>query len=426
MRTCFLMPVLLAGFFVSGALYAEEIPASADTKLNFQNPNTPGGDRGWLRVRMNTQVALLNFDVSGISSPVSATLRVAVQSVAGEGPVSVHRILGPWDELTVTANTIPSVDPTPIATQEITSGAVSGWVAFDISSLMESWLEDSTGAYGLALFADSSSVDVTFLSRETAKGPLIEVSQIAASPNTISSCTEISKPGAYKLVRNIDLDEFDSTCIRIATDDVSIDLSGFVLRGAGPYSSTAAIGGTPGHNIKIANGTITNFTDGIVLRETENVGISSMNFTDNESGAWIGPGGSVRNSEFTRSTDMGVALRTGRGSIVQGCIFSRNNIAAQIGPGSVVANNLAKDSNEDGISVGEKSTVVGNTIVDTTDEGLEVGAFSNVFNNNAYGNDGLADLVITCPTNVVGNSVGSMSALNETLCKFSNNLILNE
>lgn len=251
---------------------------------------------------------------------------------------------------------------------------------------------------------------------------------VAASPNTataggLKSCGTILDSGFYQVTRNIQATS-DGVCLDVSADHVVIDIGGFVISGVGGFAGGTAIGGSANQGVEIRNGTLTNFYIGISLAGAENVTVADLTFVDNlNSAAVLGPGASVRNSFFTRTAQETTwALEVGRGSIVKDCVFAQNNIAASIGPSSVVINNVAKDSNEDGINIGEKSTVIGNTVVDTYDEGLRVSAYSNVVNNNAHGN-GTGDLLVTCPSNVVGNSVGQLSGVDST-CNLDNNLIL--
>ena len=151
-----------------------------------------------------------------------------------------------------------------------------------------------------------------------------------------------------------------------------------------------------------------------------------MSFTDiYGSAAILGDEARVAVSSFTSNAEEPTsALEVGSGSIVESCIFFQNNIAASIGPASLVLNNIVRDSNEDGMNVGANSTVIGNTVTGTYDEGLRVGAYSNVLNNNAHNNGGTGDLLVTCPSNVVGNSVGLLAPSNPSDCNLDDNLVM--
>ena len=253
---------------------------------------------------------------------------------------------------------------------------------------------------------------------------LLTASANPAGTEKIKSCTTITSSGFYGVERSIQA-AGDGVCLVVTADHVVIDFGGFVISGAGGFAGGTAIGGSATQGIEIRNGTITNFHTGISLRGAENVTVANMTFVDNlNSAANHGPGAVVRDSFFTRTAQEPTwALEVGHGSIIRDCVFNQNDIAASVGPSSLVINNIVKNSNEDGINIGEKSTVIGNTVVDTYDEGLRVGAYSNVVNNNAHGNGGTGDLLVTCPSNVVGNSVGQLSGVDST-CNLDSNLIL--
>ena len=189
-----------------------------------------------------------------------------------------------------------------------------------------------------------------------------------------------------------------------------------------------AISGSATNGVRILNGTISNFGTAVSLASTEHVVIRDMTFDGNDNGVHVGLGAAVKDSYFHQTASFDAAVIAGEGSVLDHCIFRFNDISARMGPGSLVTYNVSKRGNEDGIIVGEKSVVIGNSVFDTYDEGLRVGARSTVVNNNVFGS-GAGDLYITCPSNVMGNSAGSLALSNrdqEASCKFSDNLFLGE
>lgn len=239
----------------------------------------------------------------------------------------------------------------------------------------------------------------------------------------IRSCTSISDPGFYQLQRNIQADDAN-VCLNVTVDHVVIDLGGFVIRGVGGFYGGAAVGGTAARGVTIRNGTIADFGVGVDLANVENASLSEMTFVSNNSvGADLGPGASVRSSFFTKTADDNWALRVGRGSIIKDSIFSGNAIAASVGPGSVVINNIAKDNGFDSMNIGGTSVVAGNVILDTSDEGMHVGPLSVIVNNAASGSE--PDLLIDCPSNLLGNAANALSTLTtDGACTLNDNLFL--
>ena len=83
---------------------------------------------------------------------------------------------------------------------------------------------------------------------------------VAREPTEIKKCQTIGKPGSYKLANDL---MAIGTCLTITTAFVTIDLSGFSIRGNG--KGTRILTPTSLGAITVRNGTISNFQNGIDL-----------------------------------------------------------------------------------------------------------------------------------------------------------------
>jgi hypothetical protein len=95
-------------------------------------------------------------DLSLISLPSGAVVNSATFSLfvndrqgGNDHHINVHRITVPWDEATVTYNTIVgNYDPAVAATYTST---MAGWHQWDITTLVQSWVEGTYPDYGLLI-----------------------------------------------------------------------------------------------------------------------------------------------------------------------------------------------------------------------------------------------------------------------------------
>lgn len=168
----------------------------------------------------------------------------------------------------------------------------------------------------------------------------------------------ISVPGSYRLSGNLNV-PLESTGIEITADNVTLDLNGFLIAGSGNGAGVNDIGERRG--IAVRNGSVTNFTTGIDLGETDNAEITQVRAT---------------NCSF-------FGIVAGTGSNVTGNFASKNVV---------------------GIRVEFASTVSGNTIVENGQLGMQLLAFSTVTGNTVVEN-GLVGMQVNCPANLINNTV---------------------
>ncbi len=102
---------------------------------------------------------------------------------------------------------------------------------------------------------------------------LAVIAQSAGAVTQLTGCTSITQPGSYVLPNNIS----GGSCIRIDTDNVTLDFNGHRLDGPGFPSGISIKDGRAGlQNIVIRNGTITRFATAIDLTDDLGVRVEDM------------------------------------------------------------------------------------------------------------------------------------------------------
>jgi hypothetical protein len=188
-------------------------------------------------------------------------------------------------------------------------------------------------------------------------------------PSEIEKCQTISKPGSYKLVNNLIA---TGDCLVITVSFVTVDLAGFTISGGGPpfFGSGSGIIAVPPHSV--------GFLAGLAIRN-----------------------GSISTFGFNAGVDLGSAA----GSIVEGLRVSGVTLANTI---AISANGIVKGNivlGFRGTGIRATGTVTGN-YVDGTRFGMDVGEGSTVIGNTIL-NSLPVGLVVSCPSNVIDNTVTS-------------------
>ncbi len=230
-----------------------------------------------------------------------------------------------------------------------------------------------------------------------------------ARERLITSCREITKPGAYSLIRNL---SSTGDCLIVNADHVTIDLNGFVISGPGGDYRREGVGisGDIQHGLHVKNGTITEF--GVAIGASPRYSsLDEMSIISNDAGANLGDGARIKNTIFAHIfgplAEEGLALRTGNGATIKDNTFYQNYSHLVVGSGSLVINNIGINANQFSFLIGEEALVIGNNVTDTHVEGV-VGSNSNVINNNVFSNDASSslDIYVKGESNVHGNFAG--------------------
>ena len=202
-------------------------------------------------------------------------------------------------------------------------------------------------------------------------GALIAQSAPVAAQTPISACGTVFS-GSYVLDRDL---ESDGNCLVLAADDIAIDFRGHTIRGDG---SDAAV--TDGFdslsNVILFNGRILGFNHGIRLDGSDNVTVSRMDVSENETGGiWIG--GDNNHLSWLRTDDNsfdGVFIG-GCCSVVTNSSATGNNGSgfALDGGSSSLVDSRGKDNESNGARMeGGDNEVVGVSFSVSVGSGIEL------------------------------------------------------
>jgi len=114
-----------------------------DTRVSSQAPNSNYGAQAWMMGGGGTVHSFAWYDLSSI--PNDATIYNATYSVfhaftdVNGDEYSIYRVLDDWDEMVITYNNMPPVDPTVHASLVFPTGT-NAWRSWNITTLVPLWL----------------------------------------------------------------------------------------------------------------------------------------------------------------------------------------------------------------------------------------------------------------------------------------------
>jgi len=189
----------------------------------------------------------------------------------------------------------------------------------------------------------------------------------------------ISASGSYRLTSNLVVPNENTDGIQVSTDNVSIDLAGFEIRGVVVCSGTP-IACVPNAGTGSGVERTTTSLSGISIRNGSIRGMGNF-------GVLLGAQSEVMNVRVRSNRIDGIA--TELGSTVSGSTAYRNG-GDGIGAGSssTVSGNTASQNGENGIEALDGSTVSGNTTYQNERDGIQALTGSTGSGNAAYDNAG--------------------------------------
>ena len=265
---------------------------------------------------------------------------------------------------------------------------------------------------------------------------------IAYSPYTIS------KPGAYIVVTNLTTAQ-NLNCITIATSDVTIDLNGHTLYGAGTATGSSVYGiyGSAAQNdITVTNGVVRDFRQSGVYFLGSNVDVSHVKSIQNRIfGIYMANNGVVKNNIAegnlsdgirgdTNCTITGNSARSNGGNGIRSSfsgVITGNSSYSNSGDGifvsdggCVVIGNSAMSNIGNGIYAYVGNTIKDNTVMFNTGDGIQVTAENQVIGNtcdrNGYGAATAAGIHTTNADNKITDNLLTLNKIGLLLEGFSN------
>ena len=173
------------------------------------------------------------------------------------------------------------------------------------------------------------------------------IDQAAALAGGVSSCdmpgfpVTICDSGSYRLSSNLDV--FSGDGIEVTTDDVTIDLNGFTIRGNSSLVQTGIYAGNRS-NTTVRNGTVTTFTQGGLYLWIEAT-VDHMKIIDNNGDGLGFATGRVFDCTITDNTGDGIEIQNSLQALIKNNIIASNsgfgiNNAVSVG-GTILDNNIS-------------------------------------------------------------------------------------
>ncbi len=275
----------------------------------------------------------------------------------------------------------------------------------------------------------------------------------------------ITEAGSYRLTSNLVIPNASTDGVRIASDDVSLDLAGFEVRGptscsgtpvvCSPTGSGRGVSGASFAGARVRNGRVIGAgSDGISLGSA--AAVEDVHATSNgRDGIIIVSHGLIQNSKAHENGGHGIAggssvnmfgnvtsLNLGNGIDCQGaCIVARNTSSSNEGNGidvwwsALVQGNTVYSNDGDGIFAANGSSIVDNTVADSgdgnepnTDYGIYCSTGCTVRGNTIRSNKGFglnlgADSIFrenVITDNDVGPITGTGSSRGDNFCSGPN------
>jgi hypothetical protein len=156
-------------------------------------------------------------------------------------------------------------------------------------------------------------------------GPPGSTASVRLPGTPISGPTTISQPGHYYLTNNITVTG-SQNAITISSQDVTLDLGGFHIKGGGGLNSVGIGTGPFIGNVEIRNGSVSNFYIGVDIRSALASRLSGMRVYDTTARGIVLGSGSVLDGCIVYGNSGEGAVVEGQGSIIRGCTIYSNSL----------------------------------------------------------------------------------------------------
>ncbi|MFA5412382.1 MAG: right-handed parallel beta-helix repeat-containing protein [Candidatus Micrarchaeia archaeon] len=230
---------------------------------------------------------------------------------------------------------------------------------------------------------------------------------LASSAYAITDCTDINVSGAYVLENSI-TNTAVAQCINISVSDVSINGQGFTIDGVDTltlaygiqiYNASATL-----NNITIGNITVSDFSNGIYMKNMANVSMENSTIVSNKREGLYAINSVdvlVSGSTIDNNTREGASFSTAtRATIINSRFIGNTRYAILFYPASGVniTNNTIMNTNRPGISTWYISDgyIIGNVMVNNTWQGIDhSGSNNTLIENNSITGSATGGIVVS-------------------------------
>ncbi len=192
---------LIAGLIAASVLQADEGVLTGDTYVSQSNSTTNYGNLGTMNVGGGS-TSLVQFSLSVLPPGVTssqvqkATLILYANRVAAPGTVDLYTVGGPWNEATLTYATLPSLAG-PVGMGSLSQNVQ--YLAFDVTSQVQSWVSTPASNNGFALVGDPSTPNLAAIfdtkeSTTSSHAPLLQITLANSGPAGATGATGSTGP----------------------------------------------------------------------------------------------------------------------------------------------------------------------------------------------------------------------------------------
>jgi len=216
----------------------------------------------------------------------------------------------------------------------------------------------------------------------------------------------ISTPGMYHLTGNL-IQTTSSDIIVISSDNVTLDLNGFMIQGTGSRSGIEIT--APNSNIEIRNGAITGTLYAIDSSSgSSNIKVHDIRATNNLKGINLWSKQNVVTNNVATGNSIGIVAHH---STLKNNIASNNSGNGISASHSMVINNTASNNGVHGFGNIDNGTVIGNIANDNGEMGIL--AHNSVIQSNTASGNGTYG-IFGLSSNIIDNSVIGLLGASDT------------
>jgi collagen triple helix repeat protein len=188
--------ILAALMLIPGVVQAQQGTLTDDAYASSSSQNSNNGSASSLSVGIGSKTTntYIKFKLTTSLPPgtaainvAKATLKLYVNSLSSQGSFDVYRIIGSWNEGTITYATAPSLGTLEVSATPVSVNSV--FVAVDVTQLVKAWLNGPANGgianNGIAILPNASGAVLTFDSKEsgtTSHEPRLEIVLVNQGP----------------------------------------------------------------------------------------------------------------------------------------------------------------------------------------------------------------------------------------------------
>jgi hypothetical protein len=144
----------------SGGSSAITLASVADAFTRRDKPTSNFGGNSVLRTQLWSEVtSFARFEMGDVSSVDSSTLRVSVDDVKRAGQISVHRVLDPWTERSITHDNRPRLSA-PLASFSVGAADIGKTIQLDATQLARELITNQSRNHGIAFTTTNAKLHI--------------------------------------------------------------------------------------------------------------------------------------------------------------------------------------------------------------------------------------------------------------------------